>query len=92
MYILLSKYADFGEFEQNTRKIENTHQDTKNIHISETTHVFPRKKNMCFISEKYTHNREIWWFYDESYFYFKMGRCAKFPAEGRCTKFKGSGA
>jgi len=27
---------------------------------------------MCFISEKYTHKRENWWFNHESYFYLKM--------------------
>ena len=33
---------------------------------------FLQEKNMCFISEKYTHKRHNWWFNHESYFYLKM--------------------
>ena len=44
MYTLLSKYAYFGEFEQNTREIRFTHQDAKNVRISE--------KDTWFLQEK----------------------------------------
>ena len=51
----------FRESEPNIPKIGNTHQDTKNVHISEKIYTFSKKKkNMCFISEKYTHQRENW--------------------------------
>ena len=57
MYTLLSKYAYFGEFEQNTRKIRFTHQDTKNVHISEKIHGFSKKK-ICVSFSKNIHIRE----------------------------------
>ena len=56
----------FGESEPNIRKIGNAHQDTKNVHILDKICVFSKKKNKCFISEKYTHKRENWSFNHES--------------------------
>ena len=50
----------FGESEPNIRKIKNMHQDTKNVHILEKICTFSKKKNICFISEQYTHKRENW--------------------------------
>ena len=50
----------FDEFEPNIRKIGNTHQDTK-MYIFRGKYILsPRKKNMCFISEKSTHKKENW--------------------------------
>ena len=48
----------FGE--PNIRENGNTHQNTKMYIFRRKYILSPRKKNMCFISEKYTHKRENW--------------------------------
>ena len=53
-------HVHFGESEPNVRKIGNAHQDTKMYIFRRKYILSPRKKNMCFISEKYTQKRENW--------------------------------
>ena len=49
----------FGESESNIWKIGNTHQDTKMYtYFGENIYFLQGKKNMCFISEKYTNQEK----------------------------------
>ena len=50
----------FGESEPNIREIGNTHQDTKKCTYFGENIYFLQEKNMCYISDKYTHKRENW--------------------------------